>query len=404
MNPRYPVYIPSKDRYQKDRALTIKALLKDKVPFRVVVEPAQARHYQPWISERDQLLMLPRDNYGTSIDARNFIRDHAEAEGHARHWQLDDNISLFYRLWEGERIPAHAGVSLRVVEDLTDRYENVGISGMNYTMFVPRDCAQPVYRNVHVYSCCLFDHRMPYRWRLRYNEDTNICLQALTHGWATLLVNAFNAQKAATMYMGGGNTESLYRREEGDQDVNVRDTQGRYEMAELLRSHWPGLVTVARKFRRYQHSVNWRAFEDVELRLRPDVDLEQLDAVNEYGLTLQRVRVPRSAKVAQSHTQYARVLAEIGCDHPLWRGLPAFRAVSQPPKLVVKFHSEAERDQMLTKLAVTISKRTNGTPSVWWPPRSRNDYASLKFLPTDPVRPADAVSVPHQLGEQTEAI
>jgi hypothetical protein len=206
VRPRYPIYIPSKGRWQKDRALTVGVLQRERVPFRVVVEPPQADAYRRLAG--DSVLELPFADLGQgSIPARNWIRDHAEAEGHGRHWQLDDNIIEFRRLWRGRRIPCDLGIALRVVEDLTERYQNVGVSGLNYQMFVPADTPVPFYRNVHVYSATLVNHAMPYRWRGRLNEDTDLCLQALVNGWATLLSNAFMANKLKTMAIGGGNTE-----------------------------------------------------------------------------------------------------------------------------------------------------------------------------------------------------
>src|SRR5262249_32265540 len=146
-----------------------------------------------------------------SIPARNWIQQHAISEGHARHWQLDDNIVDVRRLWKGRRIPCAAGPALRSVEDFSDRYENVGVSGLNYQMFVTSATASPFFVNVHVYSCTLVNHEMGLKWRGRYNEDTDLCLQALSAGWCTVLFNVFMADKQRTMKMGGGNSDELYQ-------------------------------------------------------------------------------------------------------------------------------------------------------------------------------------------------
>ena len=151
--PRYPVYIPSKGRHQKNRALTARFLMRDGCPFNVVVEPQEAEQYAELVGV-GRVLELPFSNLGQgSIPARNWIRAHAEAAGAARHWQLDDNIQDIRRLYRGARIPADAGLGLRACEDLTDRYENVGVSGLNYQMFVTDETPVPFFLNVHVYSC-----------------------------------------------------------------------------------------------------------------------------------------------------------------------------------------------------------------------------------------------------------
>src|SRR5690606_25350984 len=115
--------------------------------------------------------------------------------------------------WEGQRVNVNAGVALRVCEDFTDRYTNVAISGFQYSMFAPTTShiRAPFVTNCHVYSCSLINHAMPYRWRRRYNDDTDICLQALSGGWTTILLYAFLADKIATMKLSGGNTDDLYQ-------------------------------------------------------------------------------------------------------------------------------------------------------------------------------------------------
>jgi hypothetical protein len=409
-SPRWPIYIPSKGRSDRQTALTAKALLRDDVPFRLVVEPQEQEAYEA-LAGPDHVLVLPFSNLGLgSIPARNWIRDHAETEGHERHWQLDDNISMFYRLWDGERVPMHAGVALRVCEDLTDRFANVGVSGLNYTMFVPRDTKVPYYVHTHVYSATLVNHAMPYRWRGRYNEDTDLCLQALVNGWATLLVNAVNAQKAGTMFMKGGNSDELYRTGDGEQAIDVRDTMGRYEMARVLERAWPGLVKVTRKFRRYQHSVNWGAF-DFPLIPRDNVDLDALPEVDEYGMTLRVVRDggddPRLEALRGSYE--AGVATAVAPD-PFWRGLPAFRPARTPPQVRIVCASEEERAQLIKDLGVTIAKKTNGTWSAWYPPRPRGKFGTLRFEPepTHEERTPDAERLhgdgPDVSGEEQRAL
>lgn len=287
--PRYPVYVPSRGRAQHAtrRTSTVGNLVADGVPFLLVVVPSEVDEYAEVVG-RDRLLVLPDDDH-VLLDARNFIRDHAEAAGHARHWQLDDNIKEFRRLYRGRRIPCHCGAALRVCEDLSDRFENVGISGLNYQMFVPDDTVEPFVRNVHVYSCTLVNHAMPYRWRLVYNDDTDLCLQALVGGWCTIAVNAFMANKERTMVVRGGNTQQLYS-EDGESD---RHTRGRFEMARVLERAWPGIVAVKWRFGRAQHVINWRQFT-TPLKVRDGVDLDALPQADEHGLRLRAVKDVRS--------------------------------------------------------------------------------------------------------------
>jgi len=263
--PRYPVYVPTKGRYES--ALTIKFLLADRTPFRAVVEPSEVEHYLPLVGE-ERLLVLPRDNMKL-IGSRNWIKQHSIDEGHTRHWQLDDNIRRMWRQYDGKRIRCQAGPALAVVEDLSDRYENVAISGMTYEMF-GWGFRPPVTLNAHVYSCTLINNEIPHGWRLVYNDDTDICLQVLADGWCTLLVNAFMAEKMRTMQVRGGNT-GIYQ---GD---------GRLAMARQLARVWPGVVKIDRRYGRPQHVIDWRRFR-TQLVPRVNVDPEILN--RDYGLRL----------------------------------------------------------------------------------------------------------------------
>lgn len=286
--PRYPVYVPSKGR--ADTCLTADCLVADGVPFRLVVEPQEADLYRERYGA-ERVLVLPFRDQGSVVPARNWIREHSESEGAERHWQVDDNIRCFRRWYKGKRVPVEAGIGLRVCEDLTDRYENVGISGLNYTMFSLSGGGSmrrlPMILNVHVYSCTLFLNALPYRWRGRYNEDTDICLQVLSSGeWCTLQLNAFTVDKQRTQLMRGGNTETLYR---GD---------GRLRMARSLERLWPGVVTTKRRWQRPQHMIafSWGRF-DTPLRLRPGVDLAGLPPIDEYGMAVKVLKEPRSARI-----------------------------------------------------------------------------------------------------------
>jgi hypothetical protein len=287
LRPHYPIYIPSKNRYQKGRALTIRALQRDRVPFYVVVEQEELAEYAA-IAGRDRCLVLPWSNRGSVTPARNWIMEHAIESGAERHWQLDDNMNGFYRFYRGKRLPVTAGVALAVCEAFADRYENLALAGLNYDMFVPYHTVAPLVINCHVYSCTLVDNAIPYRWRPAYNEDTDLCLQVLSGGWCTALLNGFTVKKKTTMKLAGGNTDQLYR---GD---------GRLRMARSLERDWPYVVEVRRRFERPQHVVRgaWRYF-DTPLRLKPGIDLAALPAVDEMGITLREVSPIQSERLAQ---------------------------------------------------------------------------------------------------------
>lgn len=269
---RYPIYVPTKGRWE--RPLTIRSLEEMRIPYYAVVEPQEAEQYRS-VVKTGEVLTLPFSNLGQgSIPARNWIRDHAIASGVKRHWQLDDNIDGFFRLYQNLKIPVMTGAYFRVMEDFTDRYTNVGVSGPHYFMFASRKNVLPALTlNTRVYSCSLVNHEMPHRWRGRYNEDTDLCLRALKDGWCVILFNAFLCLKQTTMTMKGGNTDELY----------VGD--GRLAMAESLREQHPDCVTVTEKWGRYQHQVDYGRFRRNQLIQDPAVVIQE--AADEYGMELE---------------------------------------------------------------------------------------------------------------------
>lgn len=272
MNPKYPVYIISKGRWET--RLTSKALESIGVPYSIVVEPQEAERYAEVI-DPEKVLVLPFSNLGQgSIPARNYVWDHARQSGAFRHWILDDNISTFFRLNRNLKIPVGDGTIFRCAEEFVDRYENVAKAGFNYKMFASRKTVMPpYYLNTRVYSCILLRNDIEYEWRGRYNEDTDLSLRLLKDGWCTVLFNAFLAEKQPTMTMKGGNTDELYI---GD---------GRRAMAESLVEQHPDVARVTYKWGRWQHHVDYSGFARNRLRRKSGVCIAE--GVDNFGMVLQ---------------------------------------------------------------------------------------------------------------------
>jgi hypothetical protein len=271
MNPEYPVYVISKGRWES--RLTVKALDARHVPYRIVVEPQEYQQYAAVI-DPEKILILPFSNLGQgSIPARNWVWEHAVSTGAERHWILDDNIMEFFRLTDNNRWKTDSGATFKAIEDFTERYSNIALSGMNYKMFAPKRAKKmPVTMNTRIYSCILIKNDLPYRWRGRYNEDTDLSLRALKDGWCTVLFNAFLIDKATTLTMKGGNTDELYQ---GD---------GRLKMAQSLQQQHPDVTKIVWKWGRWQHQVDYRPFKGNRLIRKPGIEIPQ--GVNNYGMVL----------------------------------------------------------------------------------------------------------------------
>lgn len=278
---RHSVYIISKGRH--DSRLTSKALEAMGVAYRIVIEPQEYKLYSSAINP-DKILVLPFSNLGKgSIPARNWVWEHSISEGDSCHWILDDNIRGFYRLHKNKKYFFENGMCFDVINDWVDRYENIALAGMQYELFAPAKYnAPPILFNTRIYSCILINNSIPYRWRGRYNEDTDLSLQALKGGWCTALFYAFLADKQATMKMKGGNTDELYKQDE--------TFDGRLEMAKSLQQQHPDIVKITRKWGRWQHHVDYRPFKKNKLIKREGIEIPE--GVNNYGMKLVKIDDP----------------------------------------------------------------------------------------------------------------
>lgn len=268
MNPKYPVFIPSKGRWKTP--YTIRALEALGISFQVVVEPQQYDNYAQVINP-EQILVLPHHDKGLVI-TRNWIWDYAQSLGTPYFWTFDDNILDFWRMNQNQKARVGDGTILRVIEDFVERYENVAIAGMQYEMFAPkRSKWNPFILNTRVYSNMLIKTDIPYRNEGFYNDDTDLCLRVLKDGWCTVLFLAFLAKKITTMQVQGGMTPHYL----GD---------GRLKMAQELQRKHPDVTKITWKWGRWQHVVDYRPFKGNQLIKKPGVIIPE--GVNNYGMVL----------------------------------------------------------------------------------------------------------------------
>ena len=275
MNPKYPVYVISKGR--SETRLTSKALDRMKVPYHIVIEPQEYDDYAKYIAP-DKIYTLPFSNLGKgSIPARNWVWEHSISIGADRHWIMDDNIRNFCRRNNNMKINVSSGTILKAAEDFTDRYENVALSGLQYRFFIPDISVRPAIAfNTRIYSCIIIKNDIPYRWRGRYNEDTDLSIRALKDGWCTILFYAFLQEKQATMTMTGGNTDELYA------------DDGRLKMAQSLKDQHPDITKIKKRWGRWQHVVNYRGFRNNKLIKKQGINIPR--GINNYGLVLKQIK------------------------------------------------------------------------------------------------------------------
>ncbi len=62
-----------------------------------------------------------------------------------------------------------------------------------------------------------------------------------------------------------------------------------------------------------------------------------------------------------------------------WVGMPDYEAGPLPVAVNIQFDTDTDRLTFIDKMELVVSKRQGRTWSTWWPPRDRNDVASLKW-------------------------
>lgn len=298
----YPIYVVSKGRYDLTKCLTVRHLNLMEVNHYIVVEPQEYDLYQAMIDSNhlkySKLLKLDmsyKDNYDTldSVGdgrgkgpggARNFCWEHSKSLGYKYHWVMDDNIDGFKLYTRNYKLKTRAGSAFNIVEDFFTRFKNVGMFSLNYAMFIDHLTQPKGYTlNTRMYSCMFIRNDIPFRWRGRYNEDTIISLDLLTHGWCTLELNSFLAEKVATQRIKGGNTAEFYSKD------------GTGPKTEMLIKVYPQYSKQVYKFHRIHHYVDYSSFTmpleyTDSAKLKYGTNENTYSTVNNHGLYL--VRIP----------------------------------------------------------------------------------------------------------------
>lgn len=263
---KYPIYIISKGR--PNIKGTAKFLDECNIDYRIVIEPNEYDEYIKY-NDINKIIVAP-ENFSErgqgGIPVRNFVWEHSIQIGAKKHWILDDNIINYKRVHKGQKTIIKSPYIFSVIEEFTDRFENVKMSGHNYSFFsVATNQSHPIILNTRIYSSILLSNDIypEFAWRGRYNEDTDLSIRLLKSNYPTILFNSLTANKATTMTCKGGNTDTIYSVE----DAHLKKS------LELKNNH-PDCVEVVERFGRWHHLVNYNIFKNLEL------------IYNDYGLEI----------------------------------------------------------------------------------------------------------------------
>lgn len=249
---KYPIYIISKGRYEKP--LTAQLFEKANIDYLIVVEPQEYDLYCKALGA-NRVLKLPFANLGLgSYPARNYCWEHAKANGFRYHWLFDDNVKSWHK-WENKKRIALNDINraLLFVESHADK-NGIDISAFERKTFSVTVPKHPFRLNAHCYSTMLIKCDLPYRWRLKYNEDVDLCLQVLHNGGTTANCIYYLAEKVPTSAkMKGGNQTELYQGNAPKKNLLK---------AKMLEAVWPQYVKVVIRFGRHHHLIDWKRFKE----------------------------------------------------------------------------------------------------------------------------------------------
>lgn len=250
MENKYPVYIISKGRYET--TYTADSFEKSKVNYLIAVEPQEYEQYCKKLGS-EKVLKLPFSNLGLgSYPARNYCWEHAKAQGYKYHWLFDDNI-MGIAVWKNGKKQDVSDIheALNFVEKHA-LSNDIDISGFEYRYFVSKTPKKAFKTNCHVYSALLIKNGLPYRWRLKYNEDIDLCLQVLHNGGKTSSCVYYMSNKITTARkLKGGNQSELYK---GNAPIK------NLLKAKMLESVWPQYTKTVIRFGRHHHLIDWKQF------------------------------------------------------------------------------------------------------------------------------------------------
>ena len=285
---KFPIYIISKGRFKKNP--TSKMLKKMNIPFNIIVEEQEYEEYCK-IIDKKQILILPK-KYKLNYDcfwkdkdprtgpgaARNYAWDHSIEKKYKWHWVMDDNIESFERFNNNKKIRCYDSSLFLSSEDFVLRYTNIAIAGFQYANFMPYSDFRPPYKiNTRIYSCLLIRNDIPYRWRGRYNEDTDLSIRVLKDNWCTVQFNAFLQGKRATQTNAGGCNDEFYKNE------------GTFNKSKILADMHPDIAKVVKRFNRWHHHVNYSQFKKNKLIKKKNIKIA--DKINNYGMVIKKVSI-----------------------------------------------------------------------------------------------------------------
>ena len=248
MENKHTVYIPSKGR--ADIKGTISLLKKENINYFVVIEKEE---FDAYSKVTDKILVLPESNKGISY-SRTWIKKHSVSKGENFHWQMDDDITSFCK-----RLPNQVNISaldaIKIVEDLISDYDNIGIAGLNFNAWPPKN--NDIILNRPVYRCVLINNESKSIWHDKFVllEDWEYSMQLLSDGYATMLFDYLRVNSIKPGVLDGG-LKSVYEIPMWRENVLSRLVQ-KYPDCEIKKSKY-NWIDARKFFKKHNNPLNKR--------------------------------------------------------------------------------------------------------------------------------------------------
>lgn len=250
----YPIYIPSRHRF--DKPITTKVFDDDNIPYRILVEPHDYDNYRARYDD-DQLIRLPKDNQGIAY-VRNYALEHARDTGHDYFWMFDDDIRSFQIRQDGKAIKTNPRPLLKLIENITNDYENIGGSCIAHSAFIfGQDGKAPVVYNSQIYCAELITTQAKARFRKGVADDIDFSMQLLHEGWVTLVYKRIGFTSATSGTISGGLVDSEYKED------------GRLALFQQLQAYWPGAFNIGYHKDGRPHVISRNYYRHFTQRPRP---------------------------------------------------------------------------------------------------------------------------------------
>jgi hypothetical protein len=226
-----PIYVPSKGRAGKSK--TIENLIKEGIPFFVVVEPQEASSYQrAYPNQEINWLILSQSNKGIGF-VRNSILQFARASSSEWYWMLDDDISSMSQQVGTKNVKKTFGFVLEEATQLFQSCPDLGQGALEYQQFswsAKKNLVFNSYCDVAVFINVKRTFHINYRPMVDLKEDRDFTLQILASGLCTARASRFGFAAPKNGSNEGG-LKDVYAQ-------SGREVQAVERMCEL----WPGIV------------------------------------------------------------------------------------------------------------------------------------------------------------------